>query len=279
MPRLSLLAPLALCAAIACGDPSPNEPTAPSLIVNGAPTGAAYGSVGAMLVDYDYDGAVSGDEQWCTGSLVAPTVFLTAGHCTADVDRYAPGAPVYVSFAPDLYAKGAKFIKATGYQTDPAYGTAPANLQGTGHDLGVVLLPSGATKGLTPLQLPPAGLLDQLQAQGGLVGQVFVNVGYGTSASRTGVPSFGYDGKRNYSTSLFLGLNSQWLGLNMNTAATGLGGDCYGDSGGPKFLDGNTTMIVATVTTGDYNCRATSWDYRLDTKEARSFIGKFVALP
>jgi hypothetical protein len=38
-------------------------------------------------------------------------------------------------------------------------------------------------------------------------------------------------------------------------------------------------MVVATVTTGDYNCRATSWDYRLDTESARAFIGQFVALP
>ncbi|HKG91601.1 MAG TPA: trypsin-like serine protease [Gemmatimonadaceae bacterium] len=273
------LAALALLAAAACGDSTPNDPVAPSLIINGQPTGGAYGNVGAMLLDFDFDGKVSGGDQWCTGSLISPTVFLTAGHCTADIPLYAPGAPVYVSFAPDLYAKGAKFIKATGYETDPDYGTAPANLQGTGHDLAVVFLPASATKGMTSLQLPPAGYLDQLQAQGGLSGQLFVNVGYGTSANHSGIPILGYDGKRNYSQSLYMGLNSQWLGLNMNTAATGLGGDCYGDSGGPKFLDGNTTMIVATVTTGDYWCRATSWDYRLDTREARSFLGHFVALP
>lgn len=278
-PSLPLAAASLTLLAAACGDPTPNEPLRPTLIVNGQPTGGAYASVGAMVVDYNYDGVVNGDEQWCTGSLVSPTVFLTAGHCTADIPLYAPGAQVYVSFAADLYAKNAKFIKATGYKTDPQYGTAPANMQGTGHDLAVVFLPSSATKGMALLQLPPAGYLDQLQAQGGLSGQLFVNVGYGTSATRTGKASFGYDGRRNYSTSLYSSLNSQWLGLNMNTAATGLGGDCYGDSGGPKFLDGNSTMIVATVTTGDANCRATSWDYRLDTKEARGFIGQFVALP
>jgi len=30
-----------------------------------------------------------------------------------------------------------------------------------------------------------------------------------------------------------MGLQPTWLGLLMNTAATGLGGDCYGDSGEP----------------------------------------------
>lgn len=57
------------------------------------------------------------------------------------------------------------------------------------------------------------------------------------------------------------------------------GGDCYGDSGGPKFFEGNTRLIVATVTTGDYPCRATTWDQRLDTQTSREFLGRFVALP
>jgi len=104
-------------------------------------------------------------------------------------------------------------------------------------------------------------------------------VGYGTSASRTGIPSFGYDGQRKFSKSPYMGLQPYWLGLLMNTSTTGQGGDCYGDSGGPKFIDGRTDMVVATVTTGDYNCRATTWDYRLDTGSARGFLGRFVTLP
>src|SRR5437868_14260329 len=92
-------------------------------------------------------------------------------------------------------------------------------------------------------------------------------------------PSFGYDGKRNWSESEFMGLQPNWLGLLMNTSATGLGGDCYGDSGGPKFLETDPGVIYATVTTGDYVCRATSWDFRTDTPTARAFLGQFVALP
>jgi hypothetical protein len=106
-----------------------------------------------------------------------------------------------------------------------------------------------------------------------------VNVGYGVSATRTGVPGFGFDGKRSYSLSEFMGLQPTWLGLLMNTSATGEGGDCYGDSGGPKFIQGDATTIYATVTTGDMNCRATTWDWRLDTPEARGFLGQYVRLP
>src|SRR5438309_9338506 len=45
-------------------------------------------------------------------------------------------------------------------------------------------------------------------------------------------------------------------------------------SGSPKFFDGNTSLIVATVTTGDAVCRATSKDYRLDTSTARALLGQ-----
>jgi secreted trypsin-like serine protease len=268
---LAALAALSLAACTA-GD-APLAPDAPSRIVNGTFAGSAYPSVGALLFDYDRDG-VEGDDAWCTGSLVSPTVFVTSAHCV--VTPYTPpGSQFYVSFSPDLYGKGFKAIAATRVVADPKYGHDQANL----HDLAVVILPASATRGMTPLQLPPAGYLDQLAAKGSLSKTLFVNVGYGTSATRTGVPTFSYDGRRNMSKSEFMGLQPTWLGLLMNTSATGEGGDCYGDSGGPKFLDGNPNMILATVTTGDYNCRATTWDWRLDTPEAREFLKQFVTLP
>lgn len=242
-------------------------------IVNGEPTGSAYGNVGALLFDYFKDG-ISGDDEWCTGSLIAPTIFLTAAHCV--VSSYTPrGSQFYVSFSSDLYSKQFKYIKATGYVYDPQYGHDQANL----HDLALIFLPANSTRGITPLELPPAGYLDQLSAQGKLSKALFINVGYGTSATLTGPPGFPYDGLRKTSKSEFRGLTQTWLGLLMNTNATGEGGDCYGDSGGPKFLDGNPNMVLATVTTGDYPCRSTTWDWRLDTPEARGFLGNYVTLP
>ena len=72
-------------------------------------------------------------------------------------------------------------------------------------------------------------------------------------------------------------INPAWLRISMNPA-TGNGGTCYGDSGGPNFL-GNTDVIAATTITGDAVCRAPNVTYRLDTTSARSFLGQFVALP
>lgn len=89
---------LLTAAALACNDaPAPTAPVPDRLpqITNGTPTGSAYGNVGALLIDEDADGVLDGI---CSGSLIAPTVFLTAGHCTAN----PPGAVYYVSFAPDV---------------------------------------------------------------------------------------------------------------------------------------------------------------------------------
>jgi hypothetical protein len=64
--------------------------------------------------------------------------------------------------------------------------------------------------------------------------------------------------------------------------ATGNGGTCYGDSGGPHFihLNGIETDIVALITvTGDAVCKATDKDYRMDTESARTFLSNFVTLP
>lgn len=261
---------------VACGESNPAAPTAagPAFIQGGELTGSAFPSVGALLFDYDRNGKLDGDDEWCTGSLVAADVFLTAAHCV--VTSYTPpGSQFHVSFAPDLYARGIKTIAATHVVHDPAYGHDQANL----HDLALVFLPSGSTRGMTPLRLPPLGALDAMAAKGALSKAMFINVGYGVSANRTGVPTFSYDGTRKVSLSEYMGLQPTWLGLLMNAAATGEGGDCYGDSGGPKFLEGDLTTIYATVTTGDYNCRATTWDWRLDTPEARGFLGQYLTLP
>lgn len=269
------LAALALAAALAaCGEsaPSPAAPDATRRIVNGTPTGSAYGSVGALLYDYDANGRIDGWDQTCTGTLVSPTVFLTAAHC---VDWIPADAQLYVSFDAELFPAPRNRIAARAFHYDPGYW----HDEGDPHDIAVVILPERSTRGITPLRLPAAGALDALAARNGLGGRSFVNVGYGTSATRTGVPSFDYDGRRRVSTSEFSALQGAWLDLLMSTAATGEGGDCYGDSGGPKFLQGQENVVLGIVSTGDYPCRALSRSYRVDTPSARAFLGRFMALP
>ena len=244
-----------------------------SFIVNGEPTGDdSFTNVGALLFDFDSNAVINGDDALCSGSLISPTVFLTAAHC---VWFFEPDAQLYVSFRSDLYDQPLKVIAAEAFHFDPRFGHDNGDL----HDLAVVILPASKTRGIVPLELPRAGLLDDLAAGGGLVGRLFLNVGYGVDAAQRGVPGFTFDGIRKVSKSEFQALEPAWLWLSMNQNRTGEGGDCFGDSGGPKFFDGNTSLIVATVTTGDRFCRSTSRDYRLDTPPARAFLGQFVTLP
>jgi secreted trypsin-like serine protease len=66
------------------------------------------------------------------------------------------------------------------------------------------------------------------------------------------------------------------------TQATGDGGTCNGDSGGPEFLGAGATetpIQVSVTVTGDVQCHATNVDYRLDTPQARAFLGQFVTSP
>ena len=107
-------------------------------------------------------------------------------------------------------------------------------------------------------------------------------MGYGAqSVTIDHGPSFHYADVRYVATGGLLAVNPSWLRISMNPAR-GDGGTCYGDSGGPNFLGAGATEtnIVAAITiTGDFMCRATNVDYRVDTASARAFLGQYVTLP
>ena len=65
-------------------------------------------------------------------------------------------------------------------------------------------------------------------------------------------------------------LNKSWIRASMNPA-TGDGGTCYGDSGGPIFYD-NTNMVVALVSWGITPCIGVDYQFRTDTALALDFV-------
>ena len=80
-----------------------------------------------------------------------------------------------------------------------------------------------------------------------------------------------------FAVSEFRALNGAWLRLSQNPA-TGDGGTCYGDSGGPNFLgagNGETDVVAAVTVAGDAVCRSTNVVYRLDTASAQEFLSTF----
>ncbi|HEX7941695.1 MAG TPA: trypsin-like serine protease, partial [Gemmatimonadaceae bacterium] len=237
------------------------------------PTGSAFGSVGALFWDRDGNGTIDRHDLWCSGSLIAPDVFLTAAHCVA-TPLTPPGTQFYVTFAPDLSAP-ITVISATRVVYDPLFGHDVAKV----HDVALVFLTTGSTRRMTPLELPTAGILDALKDNGSLATTLFLNVGYGADATRPGRAEFPLDGVRKSATSEFGGLTQELLKLQRNLMSTDGGGDCFGDSGSPKFILGDPTTAYAVTSMGDPNCRSHSDAYRLDTPEARDWLGQYLPLP
>jgi hypothetical protein len=214
----------------------------------------------------------------CTGTLITSNVFLTASHCTQYfTNTLAPlGYTAYVSFDQsipfgDLTSTKTKLLAVSDVVTNPNYNQS----QSDSGDIAVLILESNV-RGITPATLPTCGLLDQLVAQNGLKNAVFTAVGYGLQNRVVGggVPYFQDMNPipRMYSFSSFNSLNGGYLRLSQNPA-TGNGGTCFGDSGGPNFLAVNGQQILAAITiTGDSVCRSTNVVYRLDTPSAQAFF-------
>jgi len=234
--------------------------------------GDLHPNVGALLVAWPQpDGPI---DIVCSGTLIAPDVFLTAAHCVNWMPSAGvPTDQVYVTFD-SVYEIGVSTLYQGTYYVNPNYGHDSADL----NDVAVIVLDEPITT-IEPASLPPAGLLDQLKAAGALKDQTFVAVGYGTvrDDKTGGFHPLYWEGARRFVAQTYNALNKGWLRLSMNPS-TGDGGTCYGDSGGPHFL-GESNMVVSVTVTGDSPCRATDVTYRMDIPSARQYLGQFVTLP
>jgi secreted trypsin-like serine protease len=250
MRRRLLLAAVLLLAVLLPAYPA-------SAITDGRADGGAHPNVGGLVSPTQYS---DGTWIYCSGTLISPTVFLTAAHC-AEGDRVA------VTFDPD-YVAGDTVYYGT-FAADPAYPGPTSNA----HDIAVVVLDK-AVKGITPALLPRADSLSGLSST-----QQFTSVGYGAYevTNSPGGHQYLYDDVRMVATGTLNAVNQTWLRISMNPS-TGNGGTCYGDSGGPNFL-GTSQVVAATTITGDAVCRSTNVDYRLDTPSARAFLAQYVTLP
>jgi V8-like Glu-specific endopeptidase len=229
-----------------------------SAITNGTADGNKHPNVGGLVADTQYS---DGTWIYCSGTLISPTVFLTAAHCADDGQR------VRITFD-TAYQDGDTTYSGTFY-SDPLYNQS----QSDPHDIAVVVLDK-EVKGIPPAQLPTANSLSNLSAS-----QQFTSVGYGAYevTKGPGGHQYLYNDVRMVATGTLNSTNASWLRISMNPS-TGNGGTCYGDSGGPNFL-GSTDIIAAITITGDAVCRSTNVVYRLDTESARAFLGQYVTLP
>ena len=224
-----------------------------SAVLNGAFDGAGHPYVGLVS-----DGSTS-----CSGFLVGPTTFVTAGHCFADgaavrgTQDASPTVPTWTGVS----------------HLDPSYCCGIGNPQT--HDVAVVVLDRAQPGPYA--QLPALGAAARLGKKASLT-----LVGYGVSgfSNGGGKPQPFATFQRSYAT-LTLGnagtdVSAEFFKL-ASTASGNKPGACFGDSGGPDLLPGTNVAVGLTSYGSNSICSGPSYAYRLDTPAAQSFVAQFLA--
>jgi hypothetical protein len=212
--------------------------------------------------------------QWrCTGTLISPTVLLTAGHC-AELE-----GPARVWFEENV-------TTALGYPTSGGYtGTAHVYpgwqgglfLPDTG-DAGVVVLDS-AVAGISDFpSLAPVGFLDDLATARGTKSVLFQVVGYGLQSVKPTLSQLRVRLKAwvqlvNLGSALTDGFNIQTT--NSPGRGHGSGGTCFGDSGGAIFSEEGEIVAVNSFVLNE-NCAGSSFGYRVDNADVQEWILSFL---
>jgi len=265
-------------------------PAGANAVTWGEPANGAHPNVGTLLfVDGTGIGFFS-----CTGTLISPTVMLTAGHCVET--EGLPNLLTYVRFDddaigdigdyPDLQAWfDAKWILAATVEAHPEwddYATFPIT-----YDIGVVVLSTPVYPPGGFAEVPGVGFLAGLK---GRDKQWFTTVGYGLQAFLAGpvqldeppVPApvfYADDYVKQQGSVKLIELNSQFSGYGLasarfsNNPGKG-GGSCYGDSGGPTFFKDSNLLVAVTsfgIAKNGY-CVGNDFNYRTDTQVAADFI-------
>lgn len=211
----------------------------------------------------------------CSGSLLTPTVVLTAGHCAGEPGEFS-GVRIFneanVQTDPTYPNPGGPHtIEATSWKAHPQFTEALFFL----HDVGIIHLSS-------PVNLP-ASQYDQLPSVNQLDGltpgnhTTFTAVGYGLQYinGSSNPPKITSQRIRMFAEPRLVQVNTPRTGpfslLLSNNASTG--GTCFGDSGGPNYL--GSSMVVAGVTSysrSANHCVGSGGVFRLDKQDVLDFI-------
>jgi V8-like Glu-specific endopeptidase len=258
--------------ALACGrdvDTLSLAPTSPSRITNGTLDGSGHPAVVLILMD-----SAGSPAYRCSGTLIAPKVVLTAGHCAGQPGEFS-GMRVFteadVENGNNNYPyPGPNTVEAKAWHAHPLFTEAQFSL----HDVGVIELTTAINLPAGDYgTLPAANSLDALKPRSSTS---FTSVGYGLQLVNK--VKLIAEKVRMVATPHLLQINTGFTGagslLLSNNASTG--GTCFGDSGGPNFL--GSSNVVAGVTSFGLNgsCGGTGGVFRVDRPDVLAFINQYV---
>lgn len=252
--------------------------------------GDGHPQVGLLTVH-----AEGGEYLWrCSGTLISPLLFITAGHCTEPDDSQGFGLPAYglIFFSdkliepdPDFDISNRSCDGVEGYPCGDANETAVRgqlflhpDYDPTAfytHDLGVVVLDEPYDPPGDFASLPSLNQLDSLRR-----GRAtrFDAVGFGLQRSHGPGASW-----RNIGNRVRMVAHPYLVQINIGRGVIGdfaillsnnptTGGTCFGDSGGPNFLAGTLTIAGVTSFGTNWACGGTGGVYRLDRADDLNWL-------
>jgi secreted trypsin-like serine protease len=258
----------------------------PQAVTDGKVDGNAHPAVKLLLME------VGGRPAFrCSGTLLSPTVFLTAGHCT-DAFPDAPYTGMRVFTESDVQAgigttnnypfAGPNAVEAISWAAHPLYETGPFVL----HDVGVVILAQPIILAASQYgRLPSVNQFDSLTTRRGQQDVTFTAVGYGLQESFPDPALFLATNTRTRMSATphllqinvpgFTGSFSMLLSNNHSN-----GGTCFGDSGGPNFYGSGATetrIVAGTTSFGiNGNCAGTGGVFRMDRQNVLDFVKSYL---